>query len=377
LKKLQYYINQLRAEFAYLPKNLGYLFSSKKRAIYIGCTGHENLGDEVVYDAVRKLLGAEIYLYPIFYIKPSSGKYLRRLIVKKPDLIILGGGTLIRKKISESYLRLFYKYHQKYPSAKLAVYGSGVGDTHLAAQIGFPTDVENWKGILNKCIFIGVRGKLSKKVLEEDWKVTTDINILNDPAIYFKKEKVKPKKKQKRIGINFCDMGGRLYGLDQKALETFAQNIIRELSAQGWNIFLYPTVASDLPYMKQILGPQLLAKVKVYNNYKNFQKSLSFLESMDVLIGQRLHSVIFAAISYTPFYAIEYEVKTSDFLNTLGLCNVSTRTDQLNVESVIEKVARLYSDLDNKQMELFNLIQIAHNEQNYSSKKFLDLFSTR
>lgn len=373
MKKIWYYIIQLRAEIAYLPKNLGYLFSSKKKAIYIGCIGHENLGDEVVYDAIQKVLGREFYLYPIFYVKPSSGKYLRRLIVKKPDVIILGGGTLIRKKISESYLRLFYKYHQKYPLAKLAVYGSGVGDTHLAAQIGFPTDVQNWKYILNKCKFIGVRGELSKKVLEEDWKVTTEINILHDPALYFKKEKLKPKKKQKKIAINFCDMGGRLYGLDQAALETFAQNIIRALLAQGWNIFLYPTVASDLPYMKQILGPQLLAKVKDYKNYKDFQKSLSFLESMDVLIGQRLHSVIFAAISYTPFYAIEYEVKTSDFLNTLGLYNVSTRSDQLNVESVIENIDRIYSDLDNKQMELFNLIEIANQQQNIVSQNFMDL----
>ncbi|WP_417237412.1 polysaccharide pyruvyl transferase family protein [Bizionia paragorgiae] len=371
MKKLQYYIEQLKAEVSYLPKNFGYLFSPKKRAIYIGCTGNGNLGDEVVYKAIKNLIGNKIYLYPISYAKPSSGKYLRRFF-KMPDLIILGGGTLIRKKKSESYLKLFFEYHTKYPSAGLVVYGSGVGDTQLAAQIGFPTDVKNWKLILNKCRFIGVRGSLSKKVLEKDWEVSPEINILHDPAIYFKRDILKAKEKQKRIGINFCSMIGRIYGLDQSALELFAQKLVKELISEGWNIYLYPTVNSDMPYMQKILGPKLMSKVEVYNNFENIDKSLSFLESMDVFVGQRLHSIIFAAIVYTPFHAIEYESKTSDFLNSMGLDNVSTRTDELDVNRVINKVNMLYENLEKKQNELFELVQIANKEQITVSQKFIN-----
>jgi len=372
LNKLQYYIEHLKAEVLYFPKNVCYFFSKKKRAIYLGCTGQGNLGDEGVYLAIQKLLKEKIFLYPISYAKPNSGKYLRRWLFKAPDLIILGGGTIIKKKKTESYLKLFSEYHNMYPSAGLVVYGSGVGDTRLAAQIGFPTDVQNWKFILNKCWFIGVRGKLSKKVLEKDWEVSPEINILHDPAIYFKRDILKGKKKQKRIGINFCNIIGRIYGLDQSTLELFAQKLVKELIDEEWNIFLYPTVNSDMPYMQKILGSKLMAKVEVYNDFGNIDKSLSFLESMDVFIGQRLHSIIFAAIAYTPFHAIEYESKTSDFLNSLGLDNVSTRTDELDVNRVINKVNMLYDNLENKQKELYDLVQIACTQQNSITKKLLN-----
>ncbi|AFL81697.1 hypothetical protein Aeqsu_2237 [Aequorivita sublithincola DSM 14238] len=368
----EYYISQIKAEIKYFPKTISYFFSKKKRAIYIGCIGQGNLGDEAVYLAIQKLLQEKVYIYPISYTKPSSGRYLRNWLFKKPDLIILGGGTIIKKKKTESYLRLFYEYHNRFPDAKLAVYGAGVADPALAAEIGFPTDVSNWSIILNKCCFIGVRGKLSQSILQNDWNITSEINILQDPALYFKRKKLISKRNEKRIGINFCNIIGRIYGLDQTAVELFALELVNKLIEEGWNIFLYPTTQSDMPYMQKILGPKLLSKLEVYNDFENIDKSLSFLESLDVFIGQRLHSIIFSAVSYTPFHAIEYESKTSDFLGSLGMMNVSTRTDKLDVNEVMLKVNFLYGDLENKQMELFELVRIAYEEQISISKKLLN-----
>lgn len=160
--------------------------------------------------------------------------------------------------------------------------------------------------------------------------------------------------------------------MDQTAVELFALELVNKLIEEGWNIFLYPTTQSDMPYMQKILGPKLLSKLEVYNDFENIDKSLSFLESLDVFIGQRLHSIIFSAVSYTPFHAIEYESKTSDFLGSLGMMNVSTRTDKLDVNEVMLKVNFLYGDLENKQMELFELVRIAYEEQISISKKLLN-----
>lgn len=372
MKNLRYYFSQFKAEIEYFPNTLGYYFSKKKRAIYIGCIGQGNLGDEAVYNAIQKLLKERIHLYPISYHKPSSGRYLRRWLFKVPHLIILGGGTIIKKKKTESYLKLFSEYHKRFPSAQLVVYGSGVADPNLAAQIGFPTDIVSWRLILNKCWFIGVRGNISKTVLQNDWQVNPEINILHDPALYFKSKILKKKEKQKRIGINFCNIIGRIYGFDQDAVELFAKELINRLLAEDWNICLYPTAQSDIAYMEKILGPEILAKVEVYNNFENIDESLSFLEGLDVFVGQRLHSVVFAAITYTPFHAIEYESKTSDFLNSLGVSNAAIRTDELDVNRVINKINSLYANLEEKQEELFRLVEIAHKEQVLVSRKFLN-----
>lgn len=371
MEKLLYYISIIKREFIYFPMTMNYFFSKKNKAIYIGCIGQGNLGDEAVYHAIKKLLEKKLYIYPISYAKPSSGKYLRQWLFQPPELIILGGGTIIKKKKSESYLKLFYDYHNRYPSAKLIVFGSGVADPFLAEQIGFPTAVPAWKTILNQCSFIGVRGNISKVILQKDWKIDSEINILHDPAVFFKRNTLKKKVAQKRIGINFCNIIGRIYGLDQNAVERFAKDLINKLIEEDWSIYLYPTTQSDIAYMEKIFDNGTLSKVEIYKNFNNIDESICFMESLDVFLGQRLHSIIFAAIAYTPFHAIEYESKTSDFLHSLGLDNASTRTDELDVNRVLSKINVLYSDLEYHQMKLFELVNVAHKEQISVSEKLL------
>ncbi|MBB6681129.1 polysaccharide pyruvyl transferase family protein [Aequorivita sp. 609] len=374
MKKLRYYLDQLIAEIRYLPKNIGYLFTKKRKAVYIGCTGHSNLGDEGVFIAIQGLLKEKIYLYPISYVKPSSGKYLRSWLFKAPDLIILGGGTIIKKSKKESYLKLLTEYHFKFPNAELVVFGSGVADPELAHQIGFPSDAQDWKVVLDKCLFIGVRGELSKIILRDSWAVKPEISIIHDPAIYFKRHNLKLKDKQKKIAVNFCNIIGRIYGLNQKHLESFAVELVSSLLSEGWKVFLYPTAKSDIPYMKNFLGSEIVSQVRIYENYKNLEQSLSFMESIDVFVGQRLHSIIFAAITYTPFYAIEYESKTTDFLMSLGVEGVSKRTDQLEVDKVLKSINILYSSLEAKQSELFQLVGNAYTQQNSIAREFLKQF---
>lgn len=372
MKKLQYYIDQFVAEFKYVSINFGYFFSKKKKAIYIGCTGHDNLGDEGVLLAIRELLKEKIFLYPISYSKPSSGKYLRRFIIRKPDILILGGGTIIIKSEKESYLKLFSEYHKNFPKAKLIVFGAGVADPIHANNIGFPTNVPDWKSILEKCSFLAVRGHLSKSILKDSWGINKEINILHDPAIYFKRIELKRKQKKKTIGINFCNILGRIYGLDQNNIEKFAVNIVNRLLLDGWNIYLFPTAKSDVPYMKKVFGSEIVSKIQVHYDYENIENSLTFLENLDVFLGQRLHSVIFAAITYTPFYAIEYESKTSDFLKTLGIHGVSLRTDHLDVEKVLDMINVLYSNIEVEQNKLFKLVNVAHKEQTSISEYLLN-----
>jgi polysaccharide pyruvyl transferase WcaK-like protein len=362
LKKLQYYINQLRAEFAYLPKNLGYLFSSKKKAIYIGCTGHENLGDEGILKAIRLMLQADFFLYDIFYPKPSSGRYLRKLLVKNPDYIILGGGTIIRKKASESYLKILLNVKKKYPKAKIAILGPGVADPDFANYIGFPVDIPNWKSFLKQSSFVAVRGTHSKKTLES-WKLDNPVHIFHDPAVYFTRNSFNKKSKNKKIGLNFANIGDRIFGKNNDLISEFALTFVRKLQEEGWEIYLYPTTPSDLFYMLEGIGLKNNKGMHIYSNYLKLDESLDFLESLDVFLGQRLHSIIFAATVGTPFFALEYEPKTSDFLDTINLLNYSCRVDQLDVDFVWEKIRNIYNNLETEQDLLKKKITEAKEDQ--------------
>lgn len=363
MNKLRYYLDQLIAEIRYLPKNIGYLFAKKRKAVYIGCTGHGNSGDEAILKAISLMLDGKFYLYEILYAKPSSGKYLRRLLVKNPDYIVLGGGTIIRKGANESYLKILNDSIGLWPDAKIVTLGPGVAEPSFADFIGFPLDVEGWKKLLKMSSFISVRGVRSQKILGS-WDLGKKIHVLHDPAIWFFRSDLIKKQKQKKIGLNFADIGNRIYGQNPNLIKHFALDLVKLLTKNNWTIFLYPTTKSDMDFMLNDIGLDNIKGLNRYNNYTNIEKSLDFLESLDVFVGQRLHSIIFASSVSTPFYALEYEPKTKDFLETINMNGYGVQVDRLEVKSVFDKINTIYSNIDAEQSKLFTRMVEAKKDQN-------------
>lgn len=368
--KIYYYIIIIKDELIMLPKLISYLFTNKKKAIYVGCTGMGNLGDEAIYQAIKHYLSSDIFIYALPYDNVNAGKIGRRWFLKNPDLIILGGGTIIKKGPKESYLKIIQNQVELYPKAKTIILGPGVADANFAGSNGDIVDVLAWKLFLDKSTFVSVRGELSKKQLEL-WEVKNEIYILHDPVVYYAKHAILPKNKSKKIAINFAFIGNKIYGKNPKLIEEFANGIVQLLIENGWEIFLYPTTKSDLNYMQNVIGLKKHKEIKVYEDYINIDKSLSFIESMDVFLGQRLHSIIFAACVYTPFHAIEYEPKTSDFLITTGFENYLTRTDNLNINKAFHTIIELYNNIDKEQEKSFQLVSFAKQEQKKYIKEML------
>tara|TARA_R110000851_G_scaffold7469_1_gene28952 strand:- start:47640 stop:48758 length:1119 start_codon:yes stop_codon:yes gene_type:complete len=368
---LKYYISQFKAEVNYLPKNLAYFFSKKKKAIYIGCTGQGNLGDEAIFEAIHLMLKSNFNVYEISYAKPSAGKYLRRFLIKNPDYIILGGGTIIKKGSNESYLKILNDSVLRWPNANTAILGPGVSEPNFADFIGFPIDIEGWKAFLNIASFIAVRGVRSQERLKS-WQIEKDVYIFHDPAVWFTKKDFKKKKKEKRIALNFADIGNRIFGKNQDLIKEFAIGIVNILQKNGWTIFLYPTTKTDMDYMLNSIGLKNFLEINIYRNYTNIEQSLSFLESMDVFVGQRLHSVIFSATVSTPFFALEYEPKTSDFLETIDMLDYKEQIDKLDIKTIFNKIKEIYLNIDYEQFNLNRKIVKAKEQQYKCLNKFLN-----
>ncbi|WP_169630269.1 polysaccharide pyruvyl transferase family protein [Flavobacterium humi] len=373
LQNLTHYIKVIQQEFIMFPQLFRYTVSSKKKAVYVGCTGMGNLGDEAILTALENYISGKFVLYEIPYKTPKAGHILRKWFLKKPDLIILGGGTIIKKGKKESYLKIINDQIKLYPKAQLAVLGPGVADEGFAGNFGLSIDTESWKTFLDACSFVSVRGILSKKQLEK-WKVSSEINIFHDPAVYYARTSVMPKTKSKKIGINFAYIGNRIYGENPKLVETFAKEIVLRLIRDNWSVYLYPTTKSDLDYMLNGIGLKELEGISIYEDYIDIEKSLSFIESMDIFLGQRLHSIIFAANTGTPFHAIEYEPKTSDFLLTTGFEGYTTRTDALDVEEALQRISALYASINQEQQKIAGLMQAAQKEQKQCVEKLLSKY---
>src|SRR5690606_36657574 len=203
----------------------------------------------------------KIELYAIDNANVNKGVKIREIYLSYPESLVIGGGTMIKKKANESYLRVILTYNRKYTNPTLITTGCGVANPALSSQIGFPTDAHAWATILNKCIYISVRGPLSKDIIVNDWRVTTPVVILYDPALYFEQSKIQ-KSKEKIIGVNFCNIIGRIYGLDQKKVDVFAKQIVQKLLDNQWKVILFPTTDSDIGYMEWILGDDVFKRTK-------------------------------------------------------------------------------------------------------------------
>jgi|GEM_PF-4578895 len=359
---MKHYFKIIKSEIVLLPQLLNFLFSTKKKALYVGCTGMGNLGDEAIFAALKDYLSKEVCIYSIPYNNVNAGKIARKFFIKKPDFIILGGGTIVKKGPKESYLKIMINQMSLYPDSKVVVLGPGVADADFAKENGDVVDTLGWKKFLDQASFVSVRGVLSINQLKK-WNVEQELSIFHDPALFYAKEAIKPKSRTKKIGINFAFIGHKIYGKQPELIEKFANELVNLLIADNWDIHLYPTTVTDLNYMQNKIGLIRHENIKIYQDYVSIEKSLKFLESMDVFLGQRLHSIIFAACTYTPFHAIEYEPKTSDFLLTTGFEGYSTKSDELDASKVFKTIKNLYSNIDIEQEKAFQLVAFAKNEQ--------------
>jgi polysaccharide pyruvyl transferase WcaK-like protein len=64
--------------------------------------------------------------------------------------------------------------------------------------------------------------------------------------------------------------------------------------------------------------------------YEDLDETSRLLASADLVIGERLHSVVLAAAVGTPFVAVEYRPKLRDFARSVGRDDAVVRTDEID-----------------------------------------------
>ena len=136
---------------------LAYSFTKKKRALYVGSTKIGNLGDEAVLFPARKLL-KHYYVLDVGYQMSFFMRIFIKKIAKSPSLLILGGGTLIKKDAYSGFLNKINKLIDIWPEAKIITFGTGTVDVKLSKLTKFPINFLHWKIFFEKCDKILVRG---------------------------------------------------------------------------------------------------------------------------------------------------------------------------------------------------------------------------
>jgi len=279
----------------------------QRKINYVGWVDHYNVGDEALFMVNKRIFGP-------YQLVPYKGKNLSKIT-------LFGGGTLF-PGWTAAIMPNRYNY----------AYGIGVRNPSFWGTF-YPVMIEQIKRFNFR--YVGVRGTTSKKLLDA-WGINSivvgDPCLLLEPAHYGEKEDA-------RIGIN-VGSDGLVWGGNEENVFAEIAKTCRLLKKEGYHPVLIPFNKDDLPHISII---SRTTNTEVFGCWTDIQKVLNFIASCHLLIGERLHSLVFSAATYTPFISIEYRPKCRDFAETVGFGNYNLRTDRL----VAERVIAMLNDLSN------------------------------
>lgn len=277
-------------------------------ARYVGWVGYDNLGDEAMLEAVRRLL-------PWADVEVSG---------TPRDLLLLGGGTLINRSTYLGWLA-----ERDSPRLERAVLGTGVASPEFWGLTERPEDWVRW---LDSCAYVGVRGPRSEETLRQ-WGYRGPLEVCGDPALLFERPGDVPPR-DGLVVVSPAWTNGELWGGSDEAVMEGLAACARRWLAEGREVaFLSANPSDDRPIfemMRAVGRPDL----EYLAGYRDISRSLTLLASASLVIGERLHAAVLAAAVGTPFVAVEYRPKLADFAASVGAEAAVVRTDEVSPETI-------------------------------------------
>lgn len=305
---------------------------TKYDIVISGYYGYNNSGDDAILMATikdLKMLKPDINILVLSKI-PSETKSIYQVDainrfsfisiakhMKNAKLFLSGGGSLIQDRTSSRslYFYLFYIVLAKVLKTPVMLYANGIGpvtkriNKHISRLVLQYVDA------------ITLREPESKKELTALGVDRPDALITADPAITLElpkgldMESVIPDIKDKKnlIGISVRPWGNSDHY--ETILAQVADYINSSLNATPVLIpFQYHI---DLPIIKRIQGKMSTTAV-VIENKLDVIHTFFLISKLELLIGMRLHALIYAATLSVPMLGLSYDSKVDSFLEYVG-----------------------------------------------------------
>ncbi|MEN6412977.1 MAG: polysaccharide pyruvyl transferase CsaB [Veillonellales bacterium] len=267
-------------------------------------------------------------------------------VLSHSDLLISGGGSLLQDVTSD---RSLYYYLSIMMLAKklgkpVMLYAQGIGPVRGSLAKGAMRYIGNMVDLIT------VRDEGSRDELKRLKVYKPPVYVTADPVVA-----MHPVDKQ--IGRSILRQHGLegaspLVGISvrewkdwsyyKQVLAQTSDKITAEFGARI--IFLPMQCPEDLTVAQKVAG-RTCRPATVLNEKYTTSELLSIIGNMDMLIGVRLHALIFAAIMHVPMIGISYDPKIDRFLETLGEQHVGTLKN-VTVDHLLDKVRSLWPEIN-------------------------------
>lgn len=345
----------------------------RKRVLYLGWVGFGNLGDDICRDLFVEHIsgialkeGVDIDVISLFPSRFSQ----QDLMTLKPDLVVLGGGSLLESPYIEA---LILAQRHGIPTM---IWGSGVDSLRPPAtsifsdsqrteeQLKLIVDYSGYAGAsllqgVGNCTFGGVRGPDTYTLLQKLGCDLANVQISGDPGLLLSAvAKETPSKSplsdalsatddRPVIGINWGTTRNKLYGEDEaKTRDRFAQ-ALNDMSDRYRFIF-YAMWQHDLAELQKLTSQVKRSDAVISLDEVPSRAELTALfNRCSFTINLKLHANVFSAAVGCPFISIAYRSKCFDFAHSLKYGQFVIPADAPNLpKAVSDKADKLNHSLE-------------------------------
>ncbi|MBA7567436.1 polysaccharide pyruvyl transferase CsaB [Candidatus Atribacteria bacterium 1244-E10-H5-B2] len=325
-----------------------------------GYYGFNNTGDDAILKSMVRAFKEKIAQVKItvlshsplqtsqtYQVKSINRLHLINIIccLRDTNLFISGGGGLLQDSTGKGWSILYYLgliLVAKIVKIPVMIYAQGIG------PVNNQVNKKLMKWILNKVELITVRDNSSKELLENLGVVKPSIYVNSDPVFLLKKKNINHVINiypyiRELINPDDCPLIGvsvREYksnGSDSKRIFAQAADYLIE-NYQAKIIFLPFQFDEDVHISEEILS-LMKNQAEILKIKLEPEELLSVLSRLSLVIGVRLHSIIFSSMANIPFVAFSYDPKVKHFVEDLGLSELLLGVDEdISLKNIQEKV---------------------------------------
>lgn len=263
--------------------------------------------------------------------------------IRTSDGLISGGGSLLQDETSAKTIPYYLAVIKlaQWMRKPVFIYSQGIGPVHRKMFY-------RWiRSAFNRCPLISVRDEESSDLLQRMGIGGEKVHVVPDPVMGLSLRGGQPPQKTSEAPNTVVGVSVRFWNEDRSELNAVADGLKALLERTDASIrflpFHLPSDEAASMYVKERLGESYNHRISVAAGVVHPQDMLAEVAACRVLIGMRLHSLIYAAGQLVPMVGLSYDPKIDQFLNRLGM-KACFNTSSPDAEALAAEALRLYDN---------------------------------
>ena len=327
------------------------------KILFLGTHGQFNIGDELLLETFLAQLGIE-HQYAVnsydptftqnamrpkfkvesFHTTRELPRFLKYLLTS--DLLFFGGGSII-KELYASVGRNPYStllmilatvtFAKQIARKRVVMSNIGVG------PIMTPRGEQLARWILNQVDILSVRDEKSLQtalklgLAPSRVMLVPDAVFANPPEVFASHPEVPPPSDKTRVALNLN------YDIENpNAWEAFLTNLATALKQLGET---HALEIHALPMQSKFKANDDLSVLKdftkripdipyILHDPQTAQEAAQIIQGMDMVLAERLHTLVISSVLGKPFFGLVYDVKVKELIDYLGMSEHSLNINQ-------------------------------------------------